>query len=258
MDYGPDIPTAVEREIFAKPPLKAMIGQIRFPPVLRINDLALLAAYQDAVRSEFPEYAPEQQLNVVLGPAGPQNATVGPAYRFSTSDLAWSILVTSESLSLEVAVAERYTNYDEFMQRFELGWSALLQHFPPNRVTRQGLRYVDHIEGDLRPAEWARYINADLLGPLIGAFGSGVEQAVSELRFNRDDGVLVFKHGMIPAGPEGTKGYLLDFDYYNEDSTPETSVASVVERFDRFHDLQYAFFRWCVTEEAIEGFRRGD
>lgn len=256
MDYGPAISVDVEREVFASPPLKAMLGQIRFPPILRINDPSILAAFQDAVRHEFPEFAPEQQFNIVLGAAGPQNASVANAYRFSTADLAWSIVLTSESLGLEVAVAERYTNYEEFIARFQLAWSAMLEHFRPSRITCQGLRYVDHVEGDRSPAEWATYINKELLGPLCGPFQFGVEQSVSELRFRREDGVLVFKHGMIRAGPEATTGYLLDFDYFNEEPNDDVAVEAVIRGFDRFHEFQYAFFRWCLTDQAIEEFRR--
>jgi uncharacterized protein (TIGR04255 family) len=86
-------------------------------------------------------------------------------------------------------------------------------------------------------------------------FGGTVAQSVSELRFPRDDGVLVFKHGMLPLGPEGKMGYLLDYDYFTEEPSSETSVEAVVARFDGYHALVYDFFRWCVTEQALARFR---
>jgi len=67
MTFGPDIP-AVEHEAFAKPPLKAMLGQIRFPTVLKIADLGALGGLQEAIRDTWPEFAQEQQLSVVVGP----------------------------------------------------------------------------------------------------------------------------------------------------------------------------------------------
>lgn len=255
MSPGPDIPK-VEHEVFDNPPLKAMLGQVRFPPVLRIADLPSLVPFQEAIRHAFPAFNQEQQISFVLGAQGAQGAST-QSYRFSTSDRAWSVVLTPEAVTLEADVAVRYTSYDEFIGRFRLAWEAVCEHFGPTQVLRQGLRYVDHLEGDLPAADWAAYINADLLGPLVGALGTGVDQSVSELRFSRDDGVLVFKHGMLPLGPEGNMGYLLDFDYFTEDASDDISTDAVVGRFDRYHELVYSFFRWCVTDEALSGFRNG-
>jgi uncharacterized protein (TIGR04255 family) len=254
MSYGPDIPT-VDHEVFANPPLKAMLGQIRFPPVLRITDLSALAGYQDAIRHEFPTFAQEQQITLMVGPQGAQNSSANTAYRFSTTDRAWSVVLTPEAMTLEADVAIRYTSYGEFISRFRMAWEAVCEHFRPSQVLRQGLRYVDHLEGDWRPTEWARYINCALLGPLVGAFNTGIDQSVSELRFSREDGVLVFKHGILALGPEAQMGYLLDFDYFTEEADDDVSADTVVRRFDRYHELLYSFFRWCVTEEALAGFR---
>lgn len=253
MSQGPDIPK-VEHEVFDNPPLKAMLGQVRFPPVLRIADLSLLAPFQETVRHEFPNFVQEQQISLVVGPQGAQSAAQA-AYRFATSDRAWSVVLTPEAVTLEADVSIQYTNYDEFIARFRMAWEAVCEHFNPTQVLRQGLRYVDHLKGDRLAAEWASYINPTLLGPLVDAFKSGVDQSVSELRFMRDDGVLVFKHGILPLGPQATMGYLLDFDYFTEEATPDVSADAVVARFDRYHELLYSFFRWCVTEDALAGFR---
>lgn len=259
MEYGPDIPLLAsdDRETFESPPLKALLGQVRFPPILRIGRVDELAPFQEAIRGDFPEFLPEQQFSITLGPAGPQGASASQAYRFRTADQTWSAVLTPDALTLEADVSERYTSYDEFQGYFAQVWDAVLEYFGPTRVLRQGLRYVDHIEGAGDAGEWERYINKDLLGPLIGAFGPGVAQSVSELSFPRPDGVLVFKHGMLPAGPSATMGYLLDFDYFNEEPSDDVSVETLANRFDAFHHLLYSFFRWCVTEEALEEFRRG-
>lgn len=254
MSFGPDIPE-IEHEVFERPPLKAMLGQVRFPPVLRIADLGSLVPFQDAVRKEFPEFAPEQQFSFMLGPEGPQGATASRVYRFRSADRAWSVVLATDAVTVEADPAVRYTSYEEFAGHFRRVWEAVLEHFAPTRVARQGLRYTDHLEGEHLAVEWRRYINEDLLGPLVGAFGEGVAQSVSELRFRREDGILVFKHGMLPAGPDQVMGYLLDFDYFNEEPTEDVGVEAVVGRFDRFHNVLYSFFRWCVTEDAVREFR---
>src|SRR5271167_2927396 len=67
MTFGPDIPQ-VEHEVFARPPLKAMLGQVRFPPILKIADLSSLGGFQETIREDWPQFSQEQQLSVLVGP----------------------------------------------------------------------------------------------------------------------------------------------------------------------------------------------
>ncbi len=249
-----DIPP-VEYEVFSDPPLKAMLGQVRFPTVLRIADLVSLAPFQEAIRHQFPTFRQEQQMSFVFGPQGPREPSMQQAFRFITDDGAWSILLTPDAVTLEADVAAGYTSYGQFVERFRLVWEAIVAHFAPSQVLRQGLRYVDHIEGERSAPEWAQTINAELLGPLVQRFGSTIRQAASELRLACEDGVLVFKHGILPLGPKAKMGYLLDFDYFNEEPTGDTSLAAVMGRFDSYHNAVYGLFRWCVTDAALEAFR---
>lgn len=147
MTTGLDIPI-VEHEVFPNPPLKAMLGQIRFPTVLRIADLASLAPFQEAIRGDFPVFREEQQLSLVVGPQGPQAPQIQRAWRFVTANQGWSFLLTPDAVTLEADVAFGYTSYEEFSRRFRGVWQAIADQFGPAQVSRQGLRYVDHFEGD--------------------------------------------------------------------------------------------------------------
>ena len=257
MEFGPDIP-AVEHEVFARPPLKAMLGQVRFPAVLRIADLGSLGDFQDAIREDWPEFAQEQQISVQVGPQGVQQAGAARALRFTAADGTWSTMLTPDSLTMEADLAAGgYASFDDFRERFAHFWGALLEHFKPAAVLQQGLRYVDHLERELSPTEWADFINPELLGPLTGTFGTGLIQAIADIRFRREDGTLAFKHGLVPSGPENAPGYLLDFDYFTQEKDGDPSVDAIMRRFDRYHDVIYAFFRWCISERALEEFRSG-
>lgn len=258
MTFGPDIPQ-VEHEVFARPPLKAMLGQVRFPPILKIADLGSLGGFQDTIREDWPQFGQEQQLSVLVGPQGVQEAGANRAFRFSAADDTWSALLTPDALTLEAGLATGgYTSYDEFRERFARVWAVLLEHFKPASVVQQGLRYVDHIERELPPADWVALINPDLLGPLAGSFSSGIVQAISDLRFRREDGILTFKHGLVPAGPDNKFGYLLDFDYFTQEQSEDTSVEAILSRFDCYHEVIYGFFRWCITDQALKEFRDAD
>jgi uncharacterized protein (TIGR04255 family) len=101
-------------------------------------------------------------------------------------------------------------------------------------------------------------INPELLGPVGGeVFGDELDQVISDLRLGLEDGVLTVKHGIVRAGPERTPGYLLDFDYFLQAELEDPGVAQVVDRFDRYHNVIYPLFRWCLTEEATHAMRRG-
>jgi len=248
------IPQA-DHEVFPNPPLKAMLGQVRFPTVLRIADIASLVPFQEAIRQEFPTFREEQQLSLVVGPQGPQTPQIQKAYRFTTADNAWSILLTPDAVTLEADVSAGYTSYDEFVQRFRPVWEAILTYFAPSQVVRQGLRYVDHIEGQRAAPEWRAIVNTELLGPIVETFGDEITQSASELRLAKPDGVLLFKHGILPLGPAATPGYLLDFDYFTEEPDNDISLEAVMSRFDSYHAMVYDMFRWCVTDVALDGFR---
>ncbi len=135
----------------------------------------------------------------------------------------------------------------------------MLEHVRPTRLVHQGLRYIDHIEGDRSGPEWAEYINAEVLGGIAGEhLSEGLFRAAAELRFRRDDGIVLFRHGIVEAGPDNRLGYLLDFDYFTQEQTNELAVDALIDRFDAFHELLYSFFRWCVTDQALEEFRSVD
>lgn len=251
-----DIPRP-EYEIYSNPPLKAMLGQVRFPPVLKIADLATLASFQDRIRDGWPTFTQEQQFSFVLGPAAGNASGSEQVFRFTSEDGAWSIALSTDALSLEATSGGAYSSYDAFAERFRGVWEALLDVFGPTAVLRQGLRYVDHIEADRSATEWLQLINKDLLQPYAGPLASELEQAVSEARLRISDDILVFKHGIVRAGLENKNGYLLDFDYFSEERA-DVGVEALMERFDRYHEAVYALFRWCLTDEALEGFRGSD
>jgi uncharacterized protein (TIGR04255 family) len=255
MITGPDIPAATHERL-ENPPLKAMLGQVRFPSILKVADLAAVAPFQEAVRDDFPEFAQEQQVSVVIGPEGPQQPVAGRSYRFATSDGTWSVVLAPDSMTVEAGPGQ-YTSYQAFRQRFASVWEAVVTQFGPTRIIYQGLRYIDHIEREFEGPEWAKLINRELLGGLAGEhLSGGLLHSVTDMRFQRPDGLLFFKHGITRAGPENSIGYLLDFDYFTQEPTEDLEVESLMQRFDTFHELLYAFFRWCVTDEAIQEFRR--
>jgi uncharacterized protein (TIGR04255 family) len=85
---------------------------------------------------------------------------------------------------------------------------------------------------------------------------ANVLHCLSEFRFHADAGALTLKHGLVKAGPDLRDGYLLDFDYFTEDLDGEFSSKEVLGRFVEFHNELHDVFRYCVTDAALEEFRK--
>lgn len=236
-----------------------MLGQVQFPPILRLQTgVEAVAEFQDAIRDIFPGFGVEQQISITVSPAGEAEATTNraAAYRFTNEAETWSTLLAPTAVTLEAAAGGRYSSYSEFAELFRTVWAAVVKHLRPGKVSQQGLRYVDHIEGDHSASEWADWINPELLGAMAGdVLGTGLEQAVCELLYPREDGRVVFRHGIARAGPQNAKGYLLDFDSIHLGPVEADDVDTLIARFDESHEVLYRFFRWCVTDRAVEEFK---
>lgn len=255
---GPEFP-AVEHETLADPPLRAMLGQVQFPPILQLQKgVEAVADFQESIRDSFPEFEAQQQIQLVLAPGSeqPPPATSVGAFRFTHESGNWSALLAPTALTLEASSSGPYSSFDEFAELFVPLWRTVVEHFRPARVVQQGLRYVDHIEAERTPTEWQEWINPVLLGPAIDQeLSKDLSQFLSEMLFEGDGGRLAFRHGVRPAGPQNLVGYLLDFDCVHTESIDVEDVDFLMERFNASHEQLYRFFRWCVTDRAIEEFK---
>jgi uncharacterized protein (TIGR04255 family) len=255
---GPTLP-AVAYERFANPPLRVMLGQVQFPPILRLQTgVQAVAEFQEAIRELFPGFGVEHQIQITIPPGGEEPATSrAAAYRFTNERKTWSVLLAPSALTLEGVEGGRYTSYSEFAELFRSVWVAAVELLRPAKVSRQGLRYVDHLEGARSPMEWAEWVNPELLGGVAReVLGTGLDRTLCELTYPQTDGLMIFRHGIGPAGPENAKGYLLDFDSIHSDPVEPEDLEGIMARFEESHDVLYRFFRWCVTERALEEFRR--
>lgn len=248
-----------EHEQFPNPPLKLMLGQLRYPAVLRLAQHAELAAFQDAIRELYPDYAEDQQLNLALGPQGvAASSEAVRSSRFSTPDGAWSVVVNPVSVTLEATVATQYTQYGEFRDRFARVWEVALEQFGVTRIDYQGLRYIDHLDwDDVGVSDWSRYVDSSLLGLLgVDELQGRVVHTLTDSRLDlQDETMISFKYGLVSTGPEGRIGFLMDTDAAIRRATDEVETDATLPRFDMLHEEIHNLFSWATTEEAKERFR---
>jgi len=247
--------------------LELCLAQLKYPPIQRFHDDTYMFGIRDALAVEYPLVTTEQAMSIVVGPQGVIGQTPGASMlRFTSIDSRWSVVLSSEFISLETRV---YSNVTELSTRFADILGHVSTHLNPRHQLRFGLRYINefrHPNGDSYKA-WMKFLNPDLLGlGARGVLGGAVEQTIGEVRTRRSDGSLLVRHGflqgttIVPAQnrpPKTGQFYLLDLDYYDE--TPVTfDVQHPIEQMQRYNDILYRVFRWSIGEGELYQYLRGE
>jgi uncharacterized protein (TIGR04255 family) len=248
----PDVPHAQMPD----PPLKAVLGQVRFPAVLRIQEPEFMAPFQDAIRREYPTFGHQQEIGVLVGPRGVVQTSPVSAWRFSDATGTWHVVLGTDFLTVE-ATAANYTQFGDLRERLRRAVETLVAVFGVAQATRLGLRYVNHIgvPGEDPIVACRRLIRPELLGAIgVDIFADELSATLSDVRLARPDGTLIIKHGLVQAGEPAQPGYLLDFDYFTENPMELAAGAEALHNLDGFHDVLYRLFHWSITDEARRDF----
>ncbi len=184
-----------------------------------------------------------QAMKIVVSPQGVIDQAPGAnMLRFTSIDSRWSVVLSSEFISLET---REYSNITEFSTRFASILGHVNTHFNPRHQLRFGLRYINEF----------RHPNGD-----------SYEQTIGEVRTKRSDGSLLVRHGFLQGTtiaptqnhpPKTGHFYLLDLDYFDE--TPVTfDVQHPIEQMQRYNDILYRIFRWSIGEGELYQYLRGE
>lgn len=259
----------------SNPPLAQALAQVRFPLIAEFETMAGIAPIQKELRDAFPYMEQEkvQQLQFVIGPAGPAGAGAAESITWKLSDDAGNVLVVSAG-SATLSAGQGYTTVDEFSMAFRRLLSALASVRVP-RCDRLGVRYLS-LANDLPGEErsWRRWFRPEV----IGWAGSDVvsdarlASAMNQVQLTHPPAgpfatypgevqVLV-RHGAVPAGTAvqgippvdvSTDAYLLDLDVFVVGPQP-FDPDRLTDQFTQLHDQIDRFFYWSLTEEGCAHF----
>jgi uncharacterized protein (TIGR04255 family) len=240
------------RRFYRANPLRLVVCQVRFPVIHRFDEPGALARFQDVLKDRYPRSAPEQQLAITVGPAGPISGPAATSFwRFQGIDDGWSVAVSRDFVSLETTAYERF-------EHLQVRLAEVLDATLALGVTvreRLGLRYIDEIRHPdaKRPGDWRQLIEEKLLGMVGGEeLGDDVIQALQEIRLREQDGTVTIRHGYLGEEATGAEPfYLLDVDYFDERSVPLVS-AEVIEQVDSYHRTIHNLFETAITEKLRE------
>lgn len=159
------------RNTYSRPPVHEVICQLRFPPILSINNKEP-ADFQEAVRADFPQYIRRQE-NIApqitgLGGPNPQLRTQPPVtnYNFLSEDGLWKLNLTEKFIALSTV---RYPGWEEFARELDRPLAEFISIYKPAYFERVGLRYVNIVSRqalDLVGTPWSELIAPAYAAPL--------------------------------------------------------------------------------------------
>lgn len=233
-------------------PLAEVICQVRFPSILRIASEQPVA-FQERVRKLFPQLAVEQGVVVHMEPLGTMLPSAKPEpriFRFKSAD---GNTMVSLALNFYALSTTSYTHWRDFLELLQLVNQAACEAYDIPYAARVGLRYINHLTlentGANSVAELLEILRPELTMLLRGdCWDESLEMLNNLLLAGEENERLTLRSG-FRGGEEPV--FLLDFDYYSEGNI---SLENLTTLCQRYHDVIYNAFRWCIQEEKLSVF----
>ena len=246
------------RVLYRKNPLDQVVCQLRFPPILRI-DAEIPAEFQEMVRRQIPNLTETSEWKLEVPPGlkdqiSPEilrqilQSSGNKNYEFSSEDGQWKINLTRTFVAL---TTQRYERWEEFKEKLEIPFRALIEVYSPDYFSRVGLRYVDIIRRsalNLSDVDWDQllqpYISGILGSPevreLVKNFESKYEVSLSD-----GESIVRIIARFVAAADDGEICYMIDSDFYDSHKTP---IEAAMERLDYFNVRASRLIQWCITD----------
>lgn len=241
---------------FKKSPLRLVIGQIRFTIMSRFEQKGFIADFQEAIRNDYPKASREAVVAYQLSSAGINPGTNDTAWRFSSKDLHWAVIVNEAALTLET---RSYHSMHDFIERFQHLLEVAQEILEITDCLRLGLRYINEIRyPDAKTLEdWRELLNPKLIGFDEADLLSGqINRTLQEILVSRSDGTFAIRHGLlngttVPPLPKEEamdgKFYLIDLDCYDTDEY-DLDIPATLQKMRNYNETMSRFFRWTLRD----------
>jgi uncharacterized protein (TIGR04255 family) len=254
-DNGMSIPAA-PRTVYQKNPLTAVICELRFPPILKI-DAEPPAVFQEAVRATYPLYRDEEAGVPAAAGVPPEVLAILSASgggrqlrrRFASADNLWQVTLSRESLAI---TTKQYTRWEDFRTHMDRPIAVLSEVYNPSFFVRVGLRYRNVIRrkrlglSDVRWSDLLRpHIAAELCGP--GITEDEVPHAAHEIQLTlgQHQSTVVLRHGLARTQPGNELVYTIDADFSRQG---KIGADDARDTLNYFNERSGSLFRWCIQD----------
>lgn len=233
-------------------PLREVICQVRFPPVLVVAR-QMPVDLQERLRKEYPNLSVERPVQIVADnplAEAPFDARP-PIFRFRSRDEKSMVSLSADFYAVST---EAYTHWAAFAEELHRATRAVRETYDIPYATRIGLRYVNIISGEctgnatqgiydlLRPELTALLQTEAFHLPLL---------ALTQVKVSEGDDQLTFRYGLGECEGLSQPSFVLDFDLYAQG---ELGFEDLLERCDRYHNTIYRAFRWCLSDAGFAAF----
>ncbi|OII06951.1 TIGR04255 family protein [Curtobacterium sp. MCBA15_008] len=211
-------------------PLEVAIVDVRFaldePTLISSQTATAIRDRLNAVTGvEFAHIKPAQQrlVQIELDPSGSQlsNKEGSRGWQILTADGSQGVTVMPDNLIMQTSTYTRWS--DSLGSPLLSALEVLAEAVGPALQTRVGLRYIDHFQDSTARAltDWIGRVRPEILGPLHSdTFGGMVRGTQQQLELVVDaNHRSILRHGFT-AEEDGSTGYLLDIDVFNEATVP--------------------------------------
>jgi len=246
------------RVVYEHNPLEAVICQLRFPALLRIES-EVPAAFQEAVRGKYPMLREERTIDLPVGMPSEvadlvkQFTAQRAAYEFATSDNSYVLSLTRDFMALTATAYERWEGFEEHLR---VGLDALIDIYKPADFMRVGLRYRNVIcrsEVGLKGTPWTQLLRPEVLGELTdGTVGPSIMELKREILVALPSGKVRIRHGLASHARTGEECYVVDEDLFLEE---QTEVGRALEVLTEFHTEAGRAFRWFISPVLHDALR---
>ena len=248
-----------ERYQYARAPLVEVICQLRFPTILAIGAQEP-AAFQEAVRRDFPQFSSRQEQ---LPPKVVRKGNTASLeaqkpitnYHFISEDGHWKLNLTQNFISLSTLA---YPRWEEFARRLDKPLAAFIATYHPDFFERIGLRYVNAVSRRRLGVEdrlWDDLIQSQYIGILGEPDVEETEIAKCSLDVESPlvGGYRMKLHtgpGLIGGGKTDKEvKFILDGDF---STTGKLGADAVPEKLEQMHRYAVCFFQGAITKELHE------
>ncbi|MEH2336968.1 TIGR04255 family protein [Nostoc sp.] len=251
-----------ERVIYEYNPLIEVIGQLRFPTILKIASQQPVD-FQDSVRFEYPIFEASRNLQIpvelsnLLTQFSP-NITSDLTYQFKSEDLSWQLSIDKNSITIATT---KYERYETFVKKFITAVEMFERIYNPSFYSRIGLRYRDLIirtKLNIKDKEWSELIPEHIANELYTPeIADSIQYFVKNLQLKTEFGQVNFNHGLVAVRDTEKSidetAYLLDADFFTEEKIERgENVWNILEKSNR---TARNLFRWSITNDLHRAMR---
>lgn len=245
------------RCLYRENQLAEVICQLRFPEILTIGT-TVPDQFQEAIRSEFPQFSQRQEMPAPKLAGAPGNLSLQRQvptvnYQFSSADGSWRVNLTTKFISLSCS---RYTCWEDFAKRLDKPLAAFIQIYKPAYFERVGLRYVNFISRyalGLEGVPFSQLFAPCYLGPLgeEDVHESACTRCNVDTEMSLRGGCRVKLHagpGLVKRNGKADQEikFIFDQDLYMPGQVPVNLSAGALQTL---HSQAFAIFRGAITDK---------